>query len=292
MSLISRIAIAILLASSCFAQSPPRPEFGVASIRPSASSPLGNVDIGMHLDGSQMHCVSFSLKDYLGIAYRMKAAQISGPDWIASERFDISATLPAGSTASQLPDMFQALLADRFHVEVHTEKKEFPVYILTVGKGPLKLKETPPNPDADQDEPKGVVNAAGTGSAAGVGVNLGHGTSYSFANRRFEAVKLTMAQFAENLEPFANRPIIDMTGLKGRYDFAIDFTPEDFRAMMVRGAIARGVVLPPEALRASDGSSDGAIGDALQQVGLKLEARKAPLDVLIVDEVLKTPTAN
>ena len=60
----------------------------------------------------------------------------------------------------------------------------------------------------------------------------------------------------------------------------------------MRGAIARGVVLPPEAIRALDGSSDGALGDALQQVGLKLEARKAPLDVLVIDDALKPPTAN
>jgi uncharacterized protein (TIGR03435 family) len=248
--------------------------------------------MGIQIDGSQVRCVSFSFKDYIGIAYRMKAAQISGPDWIDSERFDISATLPAGSTASQLPDMFKALLADRFQVKVHREKKEFPVYVLGIGKGPLKIKETPANSDADPVEPKEVVNAAGTGSAAGVGVSLGHGSSYSLANNRFEARKLTMVDLATSLEPFANRPIVDMTGLEGRYDFAIDFTPEDYRAMMVRGAIARGVVLPPEAMRALDGSSDGALGDALQQVGLKLEARKAPLDVLVIDDALKTPTAN
>jgi len=248
--------------------------------------------MGIKIDGAQVRCVSFSFKDYVGIAYRMKAAQISGPDWIESERFDITATLPPGSTAGKLPDMFQALLADRFHIEVHREKKEFPVYALVAGKGALKLKEIPPDLGADQDEPKGVVNAAGTGSAAGVGVNLGHGSSYSLANSRFEARKLTMAQLTEGLEPYANRPIVDMTGLKGRYDFVIDLTPEDYRALLVRGAIARGVVLPPEALRALDGSSDGALGDALQQVGLKLESRKAPLDVLVIDEALKTPTAN
>jgi len=164
--------------------------------------------------------------------------------------------------------------------------------MLTVGKGPLKLEEATSNSDVDQDDPRGVVNATGSGSAAGVGVNLGHGSSYSLANNRFEARRLTMAQLAESLEPYANRPVVDMTGLKGRYDVAIDFTPEDFRAMMVRGAIARGVVLPPEALRALDASSDGALSDALQQVGLKLEARKAPLDVIVIDEALKTPTAN
>ncbi len=292
MSLIPWTTPAILLASSCFAQAPQPSEFEVASIRPSTASGQGRVNMAMKIDGAQVRCVSFSFKDYVGIAYRMKAAQISGPDWIESERYDITATLPPGSAAGKLPDMFQALLSDRFHVKVHREKKEFPVYALVAGKGGFKLKEIPLDSGGDQDEPKDVVNAAGTGSAAGVGVNLGHGSSYSFANNRFEARKLTMAQFAENLEPFADRPIVDMTGFNGHYDFAIDFTPEDFRAMMVRGAIARGVVLPPEALRALDGTSDGALGDALQQVGLKLESRKAPLDVLVIDEALKTPTDN
>jgi uncharacterized protein (TIGR03435 family) len=100
----------------------------------------------------------------------MKAAQIYGPDWMASERFDLSATLPAGSSASRLPEMFQALLADRFQVKLHREKKEFPVYMLTVGKGTLKLKETPSDSDPGKDEPAGVVAAAGTGSAAGTSV--------------------------------------------------------------------------------------------------------------------------
>jgi uncharacterized protein (TIGR03435 family) len=283
---------AILFASAWLAQAQQPREFEVASIRPSATSPQGNVNIGIHIDGSQIRCISFSLKDYLGMAWKVKAAQIEGPEWITSARFDVSATLPAGSSESGLAELFQSLLADRFQVKVHKEKKEFPVYVLTVGKGPLKLKEASDSDAAKEDEPKGVVNAAGSGSATGIGVNLGHGTSYTFANFRFEARKMTMAQVAENLEPFANRPIIDGTGLTGRYDFAIDFQPEDWRAMMVRGAIARGVVLSPEALRALDGSSDAAMGDALQQVGLRLEARKAPLDVLIVDQALKTPTAN
>ena len=159
--------------------------------------------------------------------------------------------------------MLQALLADRFQVKLHREKKEFPVYALLPGKGPLKLKESPPEKDADSDtdngEPKGTVNIAGGGSGAGVGVNLGHGSSYSFANNRFEAKKLTMADFAANLERFADRPIVDMTGLKGRYDFALDFTPEDYRAMLIRAAISAGVNLPPQALRALDGTSDGAL---------------------------------
>ena len=283
------MTIPILVACSAFAQ----PRFEVASIRPSAPTPEGQVNVGVHIDGAQIRVVALTLRDYLGIAYRMKVAMISGPDWTASERFDISATLPAGSQADQLPEMFQALLADRFHLKSHTEKKELPVYALIPGKGPLKLKESPPDSDADKDEPKGTVNATGGGSVAGVSVNLGHGSSWSFVPNRFEAKKLTMEQFAANLERFADRPIVDMTGLKSQYDLAFNVNPEDYRPMLIRSAIYAGVVLGPQALRlAESGSGGGALSDALQQVGLKLEARKAPLDVLVIDDALKTPTAN
>jgi uncharacterized protein (TIGR03435 family) len=289
MRLIRRITLSILVGCSAFAQ-----QFEVASIRPTAQERDGQVSVGVHIDGAQVRVVSLSLRDYLAIAYRTKGNMISGPDWTGSERFDISATLPPGSTAAQLPEMFQALLADRFRVKLHTEKKEFPVYALVVGKGPLKLKETPPDSGTgtDKDDPKGTVNVAATGSKAGVGINLGNASSISFVPNRFEAKKLTMEQFASNLERFADRPIVDRTGLKGQYDLAFDVNPEDYQPMLIRSAVYAGVVLPPQALRLLDGSSPAALSDAIQQVGLKLEPRKAPLDVLVIDEALKAPTAN
>ena len=287
-----RATLAILLTASSFAQAPARPAFEVASIRPSAPMGQGQVDVGVHIDGAQVRCVALSLRDYIGIAYRIKATMISGPDWTASERFDISATLAAGTGTAQLPEMFQALLADRFHVKLHKEQKEFPVYALVIGKGPLKLKERPPDSDADKDEPKGTVDVAGGGSAKGVEVNLGHGSSWSFVPNRFDAKKLSMEQFAANLERFADRPIVDMTGLKGQYDLAFDVNPDDYRPMLIRSAIYAGVALSPRALRLLDGTSSAALGDALQQIGLKLEARKAPLNVLVIDDALKTPTEN
>jgi len=290
-SAMRKIVLTVLLVAGCFAQSP-RPEFEVASIRPSPSAGPDRVDIGLHIDGSQVRAGGLSLRDYVGIAYRTKVALISGPEWTASERFDISAALPAGAKTAQLPEMFQALLADRFQLKFHKDKKEFPVYALLVGKGPLKLKESPPGSDADNAEPEGAVNLSASGSAAGVGVNYGHGTSYSFANNKFEAQKLTMALFAGNLERFADRQIVDMTGLTGKYDFAFEVTPEDYRAMLIRSAIAAGVVLPPEALRALSGSSGDSLMNALDRLGLKLEPRKAPLEVLVVDRMEKAPTEN
>jgi uncharacterized protein (TIGR03435 family) len=296
MKLVGKTTLAFLFAGSMFAQSQSRPEFEVASIRQSApivQGPGVKVDIGVHIDGAQVRIVSYSLRDYIARAYGTKPTMISGPDWTASERFDLSATLPAGSTPSQLPEMLQALLADRFQLKLHKEKKEFPVYVLLPGKGPLKLKESPPDPETDKDEPKGTTSVAATGSEAGVGVNLGHGSSYSLTNNRFEAKKLTMAAFCANLERFSDRPIVDMSGLTGQYDFALDLTPEDYRSMLIRAAISAGVNLPPAAMHLLDGTSSGVeLSDALQQVGLKLDARKAPLDVLVIDDALKTPTAN
>ena len=100
--------------------------------------------------------------------------------------------------------MLQSLLAERSGLKVHTENKEIPVFELVVGKTPLKLKETPPE-DADQTDPKGVVNVVGIGSESGVSVNLGHGASYTFGGNHFAATKLTMAQFTTNLERLADR---------------------------------------------------------------------------------------
>src|SRR5579863_2234870 len=171
--------LAILLASSAFGQSP---QFEVASIKPFDPNVQGQVAAGIHIDGAQIRFTGVSLRDFLAAAYKTKGTLVSGPDWTATERFDLSATLPAGSTPAQLPEMFQALLADRFHVKVHKDKKEFPIYALLVAKGGLKMKETPPDPDdKDKDETNGTLNAAVTLSGNGISLNLGHGSSYTFA---------------------------------------------------------------------------------------------------------------
>ena len=112
-------------------------EFEVASVRPSAPQSAENqVNIGLHLDGSQARIASFTFKDYVAMAYRVKAYQISGPDWTGTDRFDLNAKLPAGATSDQIPEMLQALLADRFQLKFHREKKELPVYALVLGKEP------------------------------------------------------------------------------------------------------------------------------------------------------------
>jgi uncharacterized protein (TIGR03435 family) len=219
----------------------------------------------------------------------MKVAQISGPDWIGSDRFDIAATIPAGNTQAQVPEMLQSLVRDRFQLKFHREIREFQVYALVAGKGPLKMRLLP---DEDTSSAPQPVNVAAAGSEAGISTNLGNGASWSFVPNKFEAKKLTMEQLGTTIERFADRPIVDMTGLKGKYDLEFDVNPEDYQPMLIRVAVNAGATLPPQALRALDGYSSAALSDALEKVGLRLELRKAPLDVIVVDEAKKTPTEN
>ena len=176
-------------------------------------------------------------------------------------------------------------------MKIHREKKEFPVYVLEVAKGGLKLHETPET-EADKVDPSAPFSATGTGSAQGVAVDLGRGASYTFGNNRFEAKRLHLADVAGTLERFLDRPVVDQTGLSGRYDFGLDVTEEDFRVMMVRAAVNSGVTLPPQALRILDAGAPASLFDSAEKLGLKLNGRKAPLDVIVIDSVRKTPTDN
>jgi uncharacterized protein (TIGR03435 family) len=94
------------------------------------------------------------------------------------------------------------------------------------------------------------------------------------------------------LELYTDRPVVDMTDLTGTFDFTLEITAEDYQAMLVRAAVTAGLTLPPDALRLLDGATLPSLFDSLQKVGLKLDARKAPMDVLVIDEVRKTPTDN
>jgi len=291
MTMTRSVLLSLLISGFAFGQTAGRPEFEVASIKPSAPL-VDRVNIGVHVDGAQVRCTDLSLKDYIRMAYTVKDYQILGPDWIAGARFDIAAKVPEGGR-DKVRDMIQALLVDRFQMKFHHESKEFPVYALVLAKGGPKMKESP----LDPEEPapgggRGAVSVTGSGGRGGTTINLGRGSSFSFADNKLAVKKLTMAQFAETLARFVDRPVVDMTGLTPAYDFTLEFTPEDFRAMMIRSAIIAGVVLPPEAMKLLEGNSGDSIFAAIQTVGLKLESRKAPLDVMVIDQILKAPTEN
>ena len=283
------VSFSVFLVSAAGAQT--GPSFEVASIRPAGGQQEAqSVSLGIRIDGAQIHG-RMSLKDYIVVAYRLKNYQISGPDWLGSERFDIAATIPKDSSR-QIPEMLQGLLAERFQLKAHREKKEFSVYALEVVKGGIKISENPPDPDQGNSERQEPFEAGGSGSSQGVFVKLGRDASYSFANNRIEGKKLTMENLAGVLDRFMDRPVVDLTNLKGRYDFAFDITEDDYRTMLIQAAVNNGVVLPPAALRLLDSGAPVSLFSGIEKLGLKLEVRKEPLDVLVIDEIRKTPTEN
>src|SRR5712671_1048370 len=138
---ITEIAVVILFFAAGLFPQTSRPGFEVASIRPSIDAPRQAVAAAGRIDGAQFRIAGLTIKDYTSMAYGLKLNQISGPDWISTDRFDISATLPEGSLPDQLPSMMQTLLEDRFELKTHREKKDFPVYALQVAPGGLKMAE-------------------------------------------------------------------------------------------------------------------------------------------------------
>jgi uncharacterized protein (TIGR03435 family) len=286
------LAAAFLPVLAVAQAAPSHLEFEVASIRPSA--PLdASVKIGMHVDGAQVRFTGMTVRDCMRIAWAVKDYQVVGPDWLSSDRFDIVAKLPAGANTDQVSEMLQNLLTDRFKITFHRDKKEFAVYALIAAKGGLKLKETAPDAATDNAPAKSNLNISASGSAAGVFVDLGQGSYYSFADNKLTAHKMTMARLADTLSRYMDKPVVDMTGAPDttNYDATLEITPDDYRTMLIRSAIRAGVSLPPQALQLADAPTES-LDVAMEAAGLKLDSRKAPQDVIVIDRADKTPAEN
>ena len=267
----------------------PSPHFEVASIRPSADPVPGQTGAGVQITQSQVRVNGLPLKTYLSIAYRMQTHQVTGPAWLGTTRFDIMATMPQGVNPQQLPEMFQTLLADRFKLQSHREMRETAVFALEVVKDRFTLEPVP----ADRDVTTTAAFSAGaSASNRGVGVDLGRGSSYTFSDNRLQARKLMMGMLAQTLTNWVGRPVVDRTNLEGFYDFTVELTPEDFQAMQIRSADMAGVALPQQALRILESNTLDSLHESLRKIGLTLESRRAPMEVLVVDNIDKTPTEN
>lgn len=330
--ILSSFAIILGLAGTTLAQT--KPEFEVASIKPSAPLDMAKMAadmqagkmprMGVHIDGSQAEYIYLSLKDLMVMAYSVKPYQITAPDWMTKQRFDIKAKMPSGSKKDEAPKMLQALLEDRFQLKVHRSKAEHPVLALVVGKGGPKLKESAEKPKAFdenaelgagemiQQGPDGPVKMTMGKTPGSATVNMGAKGMMSYGmgagNQSFhlDGKMITMSGFADMLTQFmtmgggSGRQIMDMTGLTGYYDVAMDFSITDLLQM----ARSAGVDIPgapgggaAPGVSAADAASDPAsstssVTAAVQAVGLKLENRKAMVEQLIVDSAEKTPSAN
>jgi uncharacterized protein (TIGR03435 family) len=233
--------------------------FEVATIKPSGPEAQGH---GFRVNGRDFSTVNTSLRDLITFAYGLHPKQITGgPAWIESERYDVNAK-PEGEgqpADAQWKAMVQKLLADRFQLKFHHEKKELQVYAIAVAKTGPKLTTSEGDPD---------------------------GLPALFF-RRLGALTVrnaNMGDFAQLLQgAVLDRPVVDQTGLSGRFDFILNWTPDEFQF----GGLG---VKPPPPTDSPDAPPD--LYTAIQQqVGLKIESTKALVDILVIDRVEK-PSAN
>ncbi len=238
------------------------PSFEVATIKPSDPSKPGQI---VTLRGDYVITTNTTLHDLINLAYWIHPKQLTGgPAWTESEKFDMTGKpdAPGQPNVDQMKLMIQKLLADRFQLKFHYEKRDLSVYAITVVKTGAKITKS----DAD---PKGLPGWSFGRSPAG--------TVFTFRNS-------PLSQVAALLQNSMDRPVVDQSGLSGRYDFTLTFTPDAAQAARL------GLGGPPPAADNPDAAPD--LFTALQQqLGLKLESTKAPTDVMVIDRVEK-PSEN
>lgn len=223
----------------------------------------------------QFTCAAVPLRVLIIRAYGLKRYQVSGPAWIDSAGFDIAAKIPAGTTGAQFLEMLRNLLAERFGFTFHREAQEMPIYALVVGKGGNKMKiaedsSKVPDPGEAMKNFKSTdgfpISPAGLGLSGAFPRTIGGKT-------KIEARRTTMDSFARMLSDSLGRPVIDMTELNAKYDFALYYAAET-------------------ATPTADSDGQSIFGALQEQLGLKLEARKGPVEMLIIDRAEKIPTGN
>jgi uncharacterized protein (TIGR03435 family) len=179
------------------------------------------------------------------MAYDVKDYALSAPDWLDTERFDISAKPPSGTPQNQFEPMLQTLLADRFKLAVHRESKVMSAYALVAGKNGPKLHA----------------------------VEAGGGSHRNSDGGKLTAQKVSMPQLADFLARHLDRPVIDKTELAGVFDFELRWAQDDSHS--------------------TDSASGPSIFTAVQeQLGLKLQSQKLPVEILVVDHAERVPTEN
>ncbi len=234
------------------------PAFEVASVKPTNPDQRGG---GIRVQGRQFSATNLSVGNLILLAFGIHPHQLAGaPDWIEKDRYDVlgKPDVEGQPNNRQLQALMQKLLADRFSLKFHREKRELSVYAIVAGKSGAKLTKADGDPKADAN-------------------------MFFYGPAKFNAKNATMADFAGFLQRgVLDRPVIDQTGLTGRFDFGLLWRPE----------VPAGAAETNPALSPSDGDGLPDIFTAIQQqLGLKLEAMKTPINVIVIDH-LEKPSEN
>ena len=253
--------IAIAATNVANAQNAPiAAKFEVASVKRTERCFTGNSS----LDPGSVTLKGLPLKGILMEAFKVKMDQIEGPSWLENECFEISAKIPQGVAADQVPVMLQALLAERFKLVAHKVDRPRTGYALVVDKGGPRFKEEDPKaPFMGKDARPGLM----------------------FYGRNALKGVMTMATLASNLSRQGYGPVEDATGLTGKYGIDLAWAPEKplESAAVDAGAPPVGNLPAPEA------SLFTAVRESL---GLKLERRNVPVQYLVIDRIERIPTEN
>jgi uncharacterized protein (TIGR03435 family) len=241
------LACRIAIPSASLAQ---QPTFAVATIRPSSAEVKFEHDGKTETTPGTLRMQDVSVQTCIKWAYGVQDSQISGPGWIDSDKFDITAKADNPATEQQMKLMLQTLLADRFKLAFHHENKELKAFVLTVAKGGAK------------------VHPASEPNAKPFHQNSANGTVVR---------SMTIREFGDFIAGPLQKPVIDETGLTGRYDFVLDFTP----------------YLPDAKNMGPDRPDTTSILMAAMEgeLGLKLESRKTEVEMMVVDHIEK-PSEN
>jgi uncharacterized protein (TIGR03435 family) len=250
--------LSVCLLTTAFACVAMSQEFEVASVKPNTSGERG---AHMNSNGGRIRITNASMRALITTAYGVREYQVEGPDWLDNERFDVNAKfseeLPKDPEkySALLQGMMQKLLAERFKLAVHRGKKTTEVYALVVGKSGIKFKESE---ETDSH------------------------TSRSTGNE-YEGAAIEIARLSDFLGRRMDLPVLDMTGLKGYYNVKMKWVPDPKTPSGDKG----NAPLPLES------QSGPTLRDALtEQLGLKLESRKAPIEILVIDHLERVPTEN
>ncbi len=227
------------------------PEFEVATIKPTDPQ---HGSMGFHNDGRNISCDNETVKDIVAFAYGIHPDQIvGGPSWLSAERYDVNgiSDVVGIPNLKQMQEMYRDLLATRFHLTLHHEERELSVYAIGIGKEGPKLAKS-------LGDPGGLPDTTFT--------------EWSSQRISLRVTNGSMQDFLWSLGMTLDRPLVDQTGLSGRFDFVLTWAPE--------GARGDDPNAPPPLFTGVQ-----------EQIGLKIEARKAPTDVVVIDAV-ERPSPN
>jgi len=272
-------------------------------------------NLGPHVEGGRAQYTYMTLRELIALTYSLKPYQVNGPDWLATTRFDIDAKMPEGAPEDAAPAMLQTLLKERFKLTAHQFTEVQPVLALVVSKSGSRLKpamETPTPIDENTPLKPGEIKMDSLDGHMRVKVNSDGSTTMNMGVKgifiqkmdmetktlHIQSSAMTMAGLADMLTRVTqigdnnSIQVVDMTGLKGYYEVNLDISLAEILAIVK----ASGIDLPARDRGQSSGVSgpDGGQSalESVQELGLRLEARKASVDRLVIDSVAKTPTEN